>query len=158
MLNRHPIFQRIVSRQHRSPRRHPERPHQFRRVGNLHLQFLPRRKRPGLQLLHILRRMHQQDVLVRRRTRRHEVLRLRHARLYQPLVDALVLLGREDVRADWKVVIVAVDELERQHAALSRQPLSGLDDETHLSYSAHSKRRDGFLKKAEHTTQWNSLI
>jgi len=32
-------------------------------------------------------------------------------------MDALVLLGREDMRADGKIVVVAVDKLEREHGS-----------------------------------------
>ena len=36
-------------------------------------------------------------------------------------MNALVLFSGEDVRSDGKVIVVAVDELEREHSALSRQ-------------------------------------
>jgi hypothetical protein len=53
--------------------------------------------------------MHQQDVLIRSRLWRDEISLLGNLRLNQPLMDTLVLFGREDMRADREAVVVTVD-------------------------------------------------
>ena len=90
-----------------------------RRVGNFHFHFFARAERAGLQLLHILRRVHQQNVLIGRGLRFEKICGLGDAVGDQPVVNAPIFFGGEDVVADGKVVGVAVDELEGEHGAFS---------------------------------------
>ena len=86
---------------------------------NFQLHRFARAQRSGLQLLHILRRVDQQNVQVGRGLRFEKIAGLGDAGRDQPIVNATVFFGREDVVADGQVVSVAVDELERQHGARS---------------------------------------
>src|ERR1039458_6916270 len=69
--------------------------------------------------------MHEQHVLIVGRTRSDKIGRRRHPGGEQPVMSALVLFGRKNMGADGQVVVVAVDELERQHEALSIQHSAG---------------------------------
>ena len=89
--------------------------HQVARVGNFHLHFFARAERAGLQLLHILRRVHEKNVEVGRGCRFQEVGGVGDAGRNQAVVNAPVFLGREDVVADGQVIGVAVDEFEGEH-------------------------------------------
>ena len=122
----------LPRRQNRSARRQPECLDQFRREGNFQLHFFARAERARLQLLHILRRVHQQDVLIGCRLRLEKIARLRDAVGDQTVMNAPVLFSREDVLADRQVIIVAVDELEREHWVLGIQHSAVGADRLHM--------------------------
>ena len=67
--DRNLIGEALARRQNRSTRRQPEGLGQIAGVGNFHLHFFARGERARLQLLHVLRLVHQQNVLIARRFR-----------------------------------------------------------------------------------------
>ena len=69
-IRRISILHRALPRQNRPPRRQPASVNQFLRVRHFHLQHFRVRKRPRLQLPHVLLRMDPQNIRVRRRLRR----------------------------------------------------------------------------------------
>ncbi len=109
------IAQTLPRCQDGSSRRQPEGFHQIARVGNFHFHFFAGAESSGLEFSYVFRRMHQQDVLVRRRLRFEEVRRVGDAVGNQSVVNAPVFFGREDMIADGKIVRVAVDEFEGEH-------------------------------------------
>jgi hypothetical protein len=60
--------------------------------------------------------MDQQDVLIGGWLRKEEVFDTGDSGLQQAVVDSAIFFGREDVCADGKVIIVAVNEFEGKHA------------------------------------------
>ena len=120
-VDRDSVIQGVIGSQHRTSSGQPERAHQFWRVGNLHLEFFARGQRSRFQFENVLWRMHQQNVPVRGRLRRHEVGRLGYATVHELLVNAAVLFRGENVGSDRKVVVLAVDELEGKHSVFSRR-------------------------------------
>src|SRR5581483_2239909 len=113
------IVQRVIGGKNRATGSQPESAYQFRRVGNLHLEFFARRQRSGLQFVYVLRRVHEQDVMVRRGLRGNKILWLGDPAFKQTIMYAAVFFGREHVRPDGEIIVVAVDELERKHSAVS---------------------------------------
>ena len=112
----HAILEGMLGGQNRTARSQPESMHQLRRVGNLHLLLFAGGKRSGFQLLHVLRSVDQQNVLVRCGLRSYEVGRLRllsvssnrsWMRRYFSAGKTWLPIGR--------IVVVAVDELEGKH-------------------------------------------
>jgi hypothetical protein len=87
------------------------------RVGNFHFHFFAWAERAGLQFLHVLRGVHQENIEIGRRFGFQEVLGFGDPAGDQPIASAPVLLGREYVIPDRKIIGVAVDELEREHGA-----------------------------------------
>jgi hypothetical protein len=69
--------------------------------------------------------VHEQHILVGGQTRSDKIGRLGNSRREQPVMNALVLFGGKNMGPDGQVIVVAVDELEGQHAALSIQHSSG---------------------------------
>ena len=73
---------------------------QVARVGNFHFHFFARAERAGLQLLDVLRLVHQQNVLVGGGLGLEKVVGLGDAGRDQAIADAAVFFGRKDVVAD----------------------------------------------------------
>src|SRR6266576_3263430 len=92
--------------------------HEFRREWNFELQFFQRGQSPSLEFVDVLWRVYQQDVRVRGGLRSNEVGRVSNASLNQPIMNAPVFLGWEDVLPDGQVVFVAVDKLAGKHASM----------------------------------------
>ena len=111
----HFVGQALPRRQDRSSRRQPEGLDQFRRKRNFQFHFLARAERAGLQLLHVLGLVYEQNVLIGGGLRLEKIRRLGDARGDQAIANAAIFFGGEDMRADREVVGVAVDELEGQH-------------------------------------------
>ena len=109
------VFESMVRRQNRSARRQPERLHQLRRVGDLHLHFFARGERACLQLLHVLRLVDQQNVLIGSRLRGEEIRRFGDSGFKQAVMNPPILFRRKDVLADREIVFGAVDELKGEH-------------------------------------------
>src|SRR5215469_4465679 len=114
-IDGHAILPSVLRRKNRTSRCQPERANQFRREGNLELEFLPRGQRSGLQFIHVRRRVHQQNVLIGCRLGSEKVRGIGDSFFYQAPVYATVLLGGKDVLPDGEIVFVAVDELEGKH-------------------------------------------
>src|SRR5262249_37686660 len=83
----------------------------------------------------VLRRMDQQDVLVRRGLWGNKVIRVGRAGLDQPIVNAPILLGGKDVCADGEGIVVAVDGFEGGHGSIQHSEFSQLSVEVFSSYS-----------------------
>src|SRR5215471_20425895 len=109
------IDETLPRRQNRSPGRQPECIYQLARVRNLHLHFLARGERGSSQFLHILRFVHEQNVLVGRRLRLQEIISRSNTSRNQTIANAPILLRRKHMIPDRKKVSVAVDKLERKH-------------------------------------------
>ncbi len=117
-VDRDAIAQRVLRRQYRPTGGEPECLHQFRRKGNFQLQFFARAQRAGLQLVYILGLVDQQNVLIRGGLGIQKVAGLCDARFQQPVVNAPVFFGREDVLADGEIVAVAVNQFEGKHVCV----------------------------------------
>src|SRR5215831_14314226 len=135
--------------QNRSARSQPERLDEVARVGDLHLHFFARAEPAGLQFLHILRLVDQQDVLVSGGLGFEEIRRLCNGGGDEPVADEAVLLRREDMAPDGEVVGVAIYEFEREHGD-----------------NPHTARSKGWAKSSYHTRQkpqpavsrWRSVV
>ena len=109
------VGQSLARREDRASRRQPESVDQIARVGNFHFHFFARAERAGLQLLHVVGLVDEQDVLVGRGLRFEKVGGVGDAGGDQAIANAAILFGRKDVIADGEVIGVAVDELEGEH-------------------------------------------
>src|SRR6266849_1296206 len=98
--------------------------HEFGREGDLHLQFFTRGERSRLEFADVLGRVDEQNVLIGSRTRRQEVGRFGYAGFEEAIVNAAIFLRRENVGSNGQVVIVAVDELEGEHASTRSRSVS----------------------------------
>jgi len=78
----------------------PEGVHKFRRVGNFELHLLAARQHAGFQFVNVVGIMDEQNVFVLGGFGCEEVFGLGRLRFQQPVTDATVLLGREDVLTD----------------------------------------------------------
>ncbi len=86
--------------------------------GIFKLHFFPSGKRPGFQLLNVMRGVDEKDVLIRCRLRRDEVGTIGNSRFDQLPVHAPIFLCRENMLADRQIIFIAVDKLEREHEEL----------------------------------------
>jgi len=80
-------LERQARRQYGAARRQPERLHHLPGIRNLQAQNILITECPGPQLRNPLWVVHQQDILVRRRLRRREILFRREPRVDQPVVQ-----------------------------------------------------------------------
>jgi len=115
-----PVSQGLPRRQDRSPGRQPKRVDKLPRVRDFHFHLLARAECAGLQLVHVLRFVNQQNVLISGWFGFQKILRVRNAFSQQPVADAAIFLGGEDVLANGEVIRVTVDQLEGEHSALRR--------------------------------------
>lgn len=58
------IVERVVGGQHGTTSGHPKSAHELGGIWNLHFQLFTRAQRAGLEFLHVLRCVHQQNVFV----------------------------------------------------------------------------------------------
>src|SRR5215469_371103 len=122
--------------QNRSARSQPERFDEVARVGDLHLHFFARAEPAGLQFLHVLRLVDQQDVLVSGGLGFEEIRLLCNGGGDEPVADEPVFLRREDVAPDGEEVGVAIYEFEREHGD-----------------NPHPARSKGWPRSSYHTRQ-----
>src|SRR5215472_12916105 len=125
--------------QNRSARSQPERFDEVARVGNLHLHFFARAEPAGLQFLHILRLVDQQDVLVSGGLGFEEIRLLCNGGGDEPVADEPVFLRREDMAPDGEVVGVAINEFEREHGDNPHPARSKGWPKSFLSYAAEAE-------------------
>ena len=109
------VFQRALRRQNRAAGVQHEGVNRLRRIRDLHLQLLARGQAAFHQLVHVMRRMHQQHICLACRLRLKEIALFGDMLLQQPLADEPELVGTEDVLADGQEIFVAVDQFEGQH-------------------------------------------
>jgi hypothetical protein len=121
----HAVDEGMIGGQHRSASGEPEGAYQLRRVRDFELQLFARAERARPQLLNVARGVHQKYVFVGGRPRGDEVRCGGNSRRDQPVVNALVLFGGENVRPDGQVVVIAVDEFEGKHSGLSIRHSAG---------------------------------
>ena len=114
-IDGHAALQGKIRRQNGTTCGQPESRDQFRRIRNFQLHLFHRRKGPGLQLMHIFRRMHQQDILVAGAWGHHKIRRFGQSGFEKMLVDEPVFFRRKHMRANGQVIVVAVDQLEWKH-------------------------------------------
>ena len=90
-------LERQARRQYGAARRQPERLHHLPGIRNLQAQNILIGECAAAQFRNPLRVVHQQDVLVRRRLRRREILGRGEPRADQPVVQPPVFFRGEDV-------------------------------------------------------------
>ena len=114
------VFQRAFGRQNRAAGVQQEGIHHLRRIWNLHLQLFARAQAAFHQLVHIKRRMDQQDVGFGGRLRSDEVRVVGDAFLQQAFANEAELVGAKNVLADGQEILLAIDEFEGQHGPAIR--------------------------------------
>ena len=114
------VLQRLAPGQRRSSRRQPKRLSGRLRKRNFQLHPFAQRQGIGLQFVHVGRRVHAQNVFVRRGLRLQEIARLRDSLGEQRVVDQSEFLRGENVRAEVQIVLRVINDLERQHREIRR--------------------------------------
>src|ERR1700674_3592785 len=66
--------------------------------------------------------MNEQHILVGCGLRSYKILLIGDSGLQQTFVHETIFLGREDMRADGEVVIIAINQLEREHGGRREEP------------------------------------
>src|ERR1017187_8105863 len=117
--DRDAVVEGMPGRQNGAARIEPEGAHQRRRVRDFEFQLFASAERTRLQFLDVLRSVHKQHVLVGCWIGNDKIGRRRNSGGEQMFMNALVFFGGKNMGADGQGVVVAIDELEGQHAALS---------------------------------------
>src|SRR5581483_8643879 len=107
-------LQRAFGRQDRATSGQPERLYKFGRVGELHLQLFLLTDLPMEQTIYVTSSVHQPDIVIGGGGWCDKVICIRLSRGAQAVVNHPIFLRREDVRADWQEVLIAVNERKRQ--------------------------------------------
>src|SRR3954468_24174051 len=99
-VDRDSIVQCILRSKNRTAGSEPESLHQFRRERNFKLKFFTGGESSSLQLLDILRRMDQQDVLIGSWLRCNEVFRPGNTAFDQLIMHTTIFLRRKNMLPD----------------------------------------------------------
>src|ERR1700678_4345030 len=113
------VVKAMISRQNRAPGGEPEGAHYLRRVREFEFHLFASAECACLQLLDVLGRVHEQNILVGCGLRNDKISRRGNSGSEQPVMRAFIFFRGKNMGADGQEVVVAIDELEGQHSALS---------------------------------------
>src|SRR5947208_3530107 len=108
----------MLGSENRAPSGQPKSAHQLRRIGNFHLHFFHGAKRALFQFLYIVGSVYEQNVLVGSWLRVYEIRWCGSCCFKQMLMDQPIFLSRKNMGPYRKVIIIAVNQLEREHGEL----------------------------------------
>src|SRR5439155_15672884 len=98
--------------------------HEFGREGDLHLQFFMGGERSRPEFADVFGRVDEQNILIGSRARRQEVGRFGYAGFEEAIANAPIFFSGKNVSTNGKVIIVAVDKLEGEHASTRGRSVS----------------------------------